>query len=63
MSIQSKGTFRILPHRFKYPLFLLGLFVIIAGGVGGIKLGLGADEEVGLAAVGFLIMMLGIVLE
>jgi hypothetical protein len=42
---------------------LIGLVIIIAGGIGGIKVGLGTDQDVALVAVGFLIMFLGIILE
>jgi len=62
LSHQRHGK-RILPHDFKYPLFLIGLVIIIAGGIGGIKVGLGTDQDVALVAVGFLIMFLGIILE
>jgi len=62
LSHQKHGK-RILPHDFKYPLFLLGLVIIILGGVGGIKLGLSTDQDVAIAAVGFVVMFLGIVLE
>jgi hypothetical protein len=62
LSHQKHGK-RILNHDFKYPLFLVGLLIIVGGGLGGIKLGLGIDQDVGIAAVGFVIMFLGIVLE
>jgi hypothetical protein len=62
MSHQNHGK-RILPHDFKYPLFLLGLLVIIGSGIGAIKIGLGVYQEVAISAIGFLIMLLGIVLE
>lgn len=62
MSHQKHGR-RILPHDLKYPMFFLGLLVIIGGGLGGIKMGLGTFQDVGIAVVGFLIMLLGIVLE
>jgi hypothetical protein len=62
LSHQKHGK-RILPHDFKYPLFLLGLFIIVAGGLGGIKLGLGTNQDVAIAVVGFVIMALGIILE
>jgi hypothetical protein len=54
---------RILPHDFKYPLFFLGFLIIIAGGLGGIRLGLGIYEDVAIATVGFVILFLGIILE
>jgi len=54
---------RILPHDFKYPLFLVGLLIIVGGGLGGIKLGLGVYRDAAIAAVGFVVMLLGIILE
>jgi len=54
---------RILPHDFKYPLFLFGLVVIIGGDLGATRIGLGLYQEVAISAVGFLIMFLGIILE
>jgi len=48
---------------WKYPLFLLGLVVIIGGDLGATKIGLGLYQEVAISAIGFLIMVLGIVLE
>jgi len=62
MSHHNHGK-RILPHDFKYPLFLLGLFVIVAGGVGGIKMGIDTNDEVAITVVGFVMMFLGIILE
>ncbi len=62
MSHQNHGK-RILPHDFKYPLFLLGLVVIIVGDIGATKVGLGLYQELAISAIGFLIMVLGIVLE
>jgi len=54
---------RILPHDLKYPLFLIGLIIMIGGGLGGIKLGLGLYQDVAIAAVGFIVLFLGIILE
>jgi len=62
LSHQKHGK-RILNHDFKYPLFLLGLLVIIGGGVGSVKLGLGVYQDVAIVAVGFFVMFLGIILE
>ena len=62
MSHHNQGK-RILPHDLKYPLFLLGFAVIIIGGLSGIKLGLGIYEDAAIAAVGFIMMLLGIILE
>jgi len=54
---------RILPHDLKYPLFLVGLAIIIFGGIGGVKVGLRTYEDVAIAVVGFVVMLLGIILE
>jgi len=54
---------RILPHDFKYPLFLIGLLIIVGGGLAGIKEGFAVSQDLGIAAVGFVIMTLGIILE
>ncbi len=62
MSHQKHGK-RILPHDFKYPLFLVGLLIIVGGGLAGIKEGLAAYQDLAIAAVGFILMFLGIILE
>lgn len=62
MSHQRHGR-RILPHDLKYPLFLVGLVIVIAGGVGGIKMGLSTNTDAAIAVVGFVVMFLGIILE
>jgi len=54
---------RILPHEFKYPLFLIGLAVIILGDLTATKIGLALSQEIVISALGVLIMFLGIVLE
>jgi hypothetical protein len=53
----------LIPHDLKYPLFLIGLLIIVGGGLGGIKLGLATDQDLAIAAVGFVVMFLGIILE
>ncbi|MDG6997135.1 MAG: hypothetical protein JRN52_14535 [Nitrososphaerota archaeon] len=52
-----------LPHAIKYPLFFLGLLVLIGGGVGVQMAGLPLMAEVSTAVVGFVLLFLGIVLE
>jgi hypothetical protein len=47
----------------KYPLFLLGLFVIIVGGLGAQHFGLPLSVDVAIVVVGFVLLFLGIVLE
>lgn len=53
----------IIPRALKYPLFFIGLFVIIVGTITVSKLGMSLEAEAATAGVGFLILVLGIVLE
>ena len=48
---------------FRYPLFLLGLLIIIVGGVLAIHFGAGTDVEVGITVVGFLSLFLSVALR
>ncbi len=50
-----------MPKALKYPLFFLGLLVIIAGGLGAQNLGLPADASVAAAVVGFVLLIISIV--
>jgi hypothetical protein len=47
----------------RYPLFLLGLLIIIVGGVLAIHFGAGTDVEVGITVVGFLSLLLSVALR
>jgi uncharacterized membrane protein YGL010W len=47
----------------KYPIFILGLFVMIAGGLAVERLGLPLNAEVATMVVGFILFFLGIVIE
>jgi hypothetical protein len=60
---QHEHGSRIIPRSFKYPLFFLGLLVMIGGGLASIGLSLPESTEVGVIAVGFILVMLGIILE
>ena len=53
----------IVPRSFKYPMFFLGLLIMIVGGLGAVKLDLSIQLEALIVAVGFLVLLLGIVLE
>lgn len=52
-----------LPHSMKYPLFFLGLLVLIVVGVGVQMAGLPLAAQAATAVVGFVLLFLGIVLE
>ena len=52
-----------LPHSIKYGLFFLGLLILIGGGVGVQMVNLPLSAEIGTAVVGFVLLLLGIVLE
>jgi len=53
----------IIPRSLKYPLFFLGLLVIIGGVLGAQQLKLPLDAEIAAAVAGSVILVLGIVLE
>jgi hypothetical protein len=56
-------TKNLIPRDFKYPLFFLGLFILVIGELSAYKLAMSLDTEVAVAVVGFLLLFLGIVLE
>jgi hypothetical protein len=60
---QHQPTKNVIPRDFKYPLFFLGLFVLVVGELGAQQLNLSLEIRVVIAVVGFLLLMLGIVLE
>jgi len=47
----------------KYPIFLLGMFIIIVGGIGVQHLGLPVSTEVATVALGFVLVVLGLLIE
>ena len=60
----QRGRERNFPRRsLKYPLFFLGLLVIIAGELGAQQLKLSFNVEVVIALAGFAIFLAGILLE
>jgi TRAP-type C4-dicarboxylate transport system permease large subunit len=52
-----------LPKAARYPLFLIGLVILILGGLAGIYAGVSAGTEAGVAAVGFVFLLLSVVLR
>ena len=52
----------LMPKELKYPLFFLGLLIIIVGGLTTIKLNMGLTASEAVAAVGFVLLLLSIVL-
>ncbi len=59
----KQASRRAATKELKYPLFLIGLAVMICGGVGIEHYGLPLNALVGTVVVGFILMFLGIVLE
>ncbi len=49
------------PQGLRYPFFLLGLVVMIAGGVGAIKTGLPVAADEIVATIGFVFLVIAIV--
>lgn len=60
MKSETKSNSR---REMKYPLFLLGLLVMIAGGLVVSRYAYSLDAEVATMAVGFALMFIGIVLD
>lgn len=55
-------TKHIVSREMKYPIFILGLFVMIVGGLAVQHLGLPVDATVATVTLGFILFFLGIVL-
>jgi len=51
-----------MPKDLKYPLFFLGLLIIIGGGLATIKLNMGLTASEAVAAIGFIVLMISIIL-
>jgi len=47
----------------RYPLFLIGLLIIVVGGLLAVHFGASADVDLGIAGVGFLSLVLSVVLR
>ncbi len=56
---QSK---RLVSREMKYPIFILGLFIMIGGGLAVERLGLPLNAEVATVVIGFILFFLGIVI-
>ena len=54
---------QLVPRNMKYPIFILGLFIMIGGGLVVQRLGLPLDAEVATVGLGFILFFLGIVIE
>jgi hypothetical protein len=54
---------QLVSRDLKYPIFILGLFLMIGGGLAVQRLGLPLDVEVATVAVGFILFFIGIVIE
>lgn len=50
-------------RELKYPLFILGLIVMIAGGLVVARMAYSLEAEAVTIAVGFVLMLIGIVLD
>jgi len=62
--MSQRGAQRNIVRRsVKYPLFFLGLLIIIVGEISAVKLGLSTSFETVIAVAGFVVFLLGIVLE
>ena len=64
MKTSQRGQERnVIKRSLKYPLFFLGLLIIIGGEIGAVQLGLHLNAEIIIAVAGFIVFLLGIVLE
>ncbi|MDG6907238.1 MAG: hypothetical protein JRN20_15800 [Nitrososphaerota archaeon] len=54
---------QLIPRHLKFPIFILGLFIMIGGSLVIERLGLPVEAVAGTAALGFVLFFLGIVLE
>ncbi len=52
-----------LPKGARYPIFFLGLLVIIVGGIGTVQLNLPLISTVVAGAVGFLLLAISVILR
>jgi hypothetical protein len=60
MGKERRSGFRPI---FRYPLFLVGLLIIVIGGFIGIDYRAGTDVDVAVAVVGFLFLFLSVALR
>ena len=47
----------------RYPLFLVGLLILVVGGLLAVHFGAGTDAEVVIAAAGFLLLVFSVALR
>ena len=52
-----------MPKRARYPLFLVGLLIILLGGLGAMHYGATEDEIITLVVVGFAFLIGSIILK
>jgi len=52
-----------MPKAARYPVFLLGLVVLIFGGLASIQLHFTAETDAGIAAVGFVLVLLSVLIR
>lgn len=60
---QPRHSKHLIPRSAKYPMFFFGLLIMIGGGLAVPHLGMSENIEVATVAVGFILMVLGIILE
>ena len=51
-----------IPKVAKFPLFILGLAIMILGGLGGNAMNLSASTEATVVGIGFLVLIVSIIL-
>ena len=53
----------LISREMKFPIFILGMFIIIGGGLTVQHLGLSVSIETATVVLGFILVFLGIVIE
>ncbi len=53
----------VIPKVAKFPLFILGLAIMILGGLGGHTINVSASSEAAIVGIGFVVMILSIILS
>ena len=57
------GKDRTMPKRARYPIFLLGLVVIIVGGIAGLSRGATVDTLGAIVLTGFALLVLSVIIR
>jgi hypothetical protein len=57
------GTKARMPKRARYPLFLVGLFIILVGGLGAVHYGGSEAEIIALVVIGFLFLISSVIVK